>query len=712
MITRRFLLPRFSAAALLVPVLAGSAKPADKPPTAAEQAAALMAVRDYALNYAKHAPDYIANQTMAEKNTTYSVEGDAQQYRTIEAQVGVLDHQEVGIVGTIDGGSANVDVPKALAQFFALGEFGGLLARIFTPQTGTEVRYARVVTKNGKRMYEFSYRVPKARGYAIPDGKNTLVMAIKGSVFADFDTKAIVRVEMQSVDLPAEASYRSVDLKLNYKPTRVADQEFTAPSDFEVTAQLLIGEVKLTAEYGDYRGLTADTARKFRSAGPPAETLPAFASPPPENATLEFNDLMTYDVIVIGSGPGGYSAAVRAGQYGLKTAIIEKDPKLGGTCLLVGCIPTKAFLHTADVWERFQHPEEDGIHCENPRLDFPLVLERKNKIVDKHSKGVEYLMKKNKVDWIKGYGRLAGPGRVEVTGRRAHADPRNPRRCAGDRFGSPHAPRPPARCPAHPHQHRNSGPDRRCPQSLAILGAGAVGVEFASCFQRFGSKVSVFEMLPRIVPVEDEEVSKELRAASRRPASASKPARAVGQHPEDRFRRALQRRRWTTEKPKQWKPKRCWSPWDASPTRKTSASKAPRVELDRGFIKVDEIQRTGEPGVYAIGDIVAGTPQLAHVATAEGMVAMAHIAGKPATPINKNRIPGAHLHRARHRQRRTDRSAGARQGLQGQDRQVPVPGQQQGVASWASTTASSRSSPMKSTAKFWASTSSARRRLS
>src|SRR5262249_11391241 len=123
---------------------------------------------------------------------------------------------------------------------------------------------------------------------------------------------------------------------------------------------------------------------------------------------------MSYDVIVIGSGPGGYSAAVRAGQYGLKTAIIEKDAMLGGTCLHVGCIPTKAFLHTADVWERFLHSVEEGIHCETPRLDFPLVSDRKNKIVFKHAKGVEFLMKKNKVDWIKGFGRLAGSGRVEV----------------------------------------------------------------------------------------------------------------------------------------------------------------------------------------------------------------------------------------------------------------------------------------------------------
>src|SRR5450631_2912317 len=123
---------------------------------------------------------------------------------------------------------------------------------------------------------------------------------------------------------------------------------------------------------------------------------------------------MTYDLIVIGSGPGGYSAAVRAGQYGLKTAIIEKDTKLGGTCLHVGCIPTKALLHAADVWAHLLHEAGDeGILCDNPRLDFGRVGDRKNKIVSKHAKGVEFLLKKNKVDWIGGRGRLAGPGKIE-----------------------------------------------------------------------------------------------------------------------------------------------------------------------------------------------------------------------------------------------------------------------------------------------------------
>src|SRR5579875_2650988 len=133
-------------------------------------------------------------------------------------------------------------------------------------------------------------------------------------------------------------------------------------------------------------------------------------------ATLEAK--MTYDVVVIGSGPGGYSTAVRAGQYGLKTALIEKQSRLGGTCLLVGCIPTKALLHTADVWDYFKHPEAQGIQCKDPQLNYGQVLERKNKIVTKHSKGIEFLMRKNKVDVIKGSARLLGGGRIEISGDR------------------------------------------------------------------------------------------------------------------------------------------------------------------------------------------------------------------------------------------------------------------------------------------------------
>ena len=348
---------------------------------------------------------------------------------------------------------------------------------------------------------------------------------------------------------------------------------------------------------------------------------------------------MTYDVIIIGSGPGGYSAAIRAGQYGLKTALIEKDPKLGGTCLHVGCIPTKSLLHTAEVWERVVHAEAEGIHCENARLNYPKVIERKNGIVGKHAKGIEFLLKKNKVDWIKGYGRLAGPGKVEVQGEggRQILEAKNIVIATGS--------------VARMLPGLTPDPQKiltnieilnltEVPKTLAVLGAGAVGVEFASCFNRFGTKGSVFEMLPRLVPVEDEEVSKDLgRVFKKQGIRVETGARvenvertATGV----KFQAVLANGLTETVEA------------DAllvavgrKPNTENIGIEGTKVETDRGFIKVDPYQRTGEPGVYAIGDVVAGTPQLAHVATAEGMVAIAHIAGKEATPIRKDRIPGA-----------------------------------------------------------------------
>jgi dihydrolipoamide dehydrogenase len=348
---------------------------------------------------------------------------------------------------------------------------------------------------------------------------------------------------------------------------------------------------------------------------------------------------MTYDVVILGSGPGGYSAAVRAGQYGLKTAIIEKDAKLGGTCLLVGCIPTKAFLHTADVWEHFLRPEEDGIHCENARLDFGLVGDRKNKIVSKHAKGVEFLMKKNKVDLIRGYGRLAGPGKIEVTSEAGKqiVEAKNIILATGSEARMLPGLQPDAQRILTNIEILNL---REVPKSLAILGAGAVGVEFASCFQRFGSKVSIFEMLPRVVPVEDEEVSKELERAFKKSGirieTGAKAENIQRTETGVRFTATL-----ADGKQETVEAEALLVAIGRKPNTENIGLEGTRVQLDRGFVKVDAFQRTGEPGVYAIGDIVAGTPQLAHVATAEGMVAIANIAGKPATPINKNRIPGA-----------------------------------------------------------------------
>lgn len=348
---------------------------------------------------------------------------------------------------------------------------------------------------------------------------------------------------------------------------------------------------------------------------------------------------MTYDVIIIGSGPGGYSAAVRAGQYGLKTALIEKDNKLGGTCLHVGCIPTKSLLHTADVWEHFKHPEKDGIKCKDPELDFKAVNDRKNGIVTKHAKGVEFLMKKNKVDVIRGFGKLKGPGKVEVTSDKGTQilETKNVILATGSEARMLPGLKPDAERILTNIEILNL---TTIPKSLLVIGAGAVGVEFASIFNRFGSKVTVLEMLPRIVPVEDEEVSKELERVFKK-AGIRVDTGAKAENIEKTATGVKLKATLSNGKTEDLEAEALLVAVGRKPLTDNLGLEGTKVELDRGFVKVDGMQRTGEPGVYAIGDIVAGTPQLAHVATMEGMVAVANIAGKPARPLNRNRIPGA-----------------------------------------------------------------------
>ena len=352
---------------------------------------------------------------------------------------------------------------------------------------------------------------------------------------------------------------------------------------------------------------------------------------------------MTYDLIVIGSGPGGYSAAIRASQYGLKTAIVEKDPKLGGTCLHVGCIPTKSLLHTADVWGHFVHSDQEGISCDNPRIDYAKVLDRKNKIVAKHAKGVEFLMKKNKIDWIKGYGAVmprAANGFVPVEVR------------SGDSVQTLETKNVIIATGSGARMLPGLEPDSMTiltnieildlpaiPKTMIIIGAGAVGVEFASIFNRFGTKVTILEMLPRLVPVEDEEVSKELeryfKKTGIRCETGAKADNITKTESGVRLCAAL-----SNGKREDMEAETLLVAVGRKPNTENIGLERLKVELDRGFIKVDENQMTGESGVYAIGDVVGGTPQLAHVASMEGMVAAAHMAGKRAKPVNRNRIPG------------------------------------------------------------------------
>jgi dihydrolipoamide dehydrogenase len=347
---------------------------------------------------------------------------------------------------------------------------------------------------------------------------------------------------------------------------------------------------------------------------------------------------MSYDLIVIGSGPGGYSAAIRAGQFGLKTALIEKSTYLGGTCLHVGCVPTKALLHTAEVWDYFTNPAAQGITCQDPRLDFAKVLERKNKIVASHAKGIEFLMKKQKVEVLHGCARLLGGGKAELlsgNGERT-LEARNIILATGSE----------ARLiPGVEADQRTIVTNveilarQEVPKSLTVIGGGAVGVEFASIFRRFGSQVTVFEMLPHLVPVEDEDVSKELeRQFKKQQITCETGARVLEvKRTEAGVELKVQLANGKTEN---YASEVLLVAVGRKPVTEGVGLENTRAELDRGFVKVNGFQQTGEPGLYAIGDIVAGTPQLAHVATAEGMIAVGHIAGKSVTPIRKNRIPG------------------------------------------------------------------------
>ncbi|HUG81032.1 MAG TPA: dihydrolipoyl dehydrogenase [Bryobacterales bacterium] len=348
---------------------------------------------------------------------------------------------------------------------------------------------------------------------------------------------------------------------------------------------------------------------------------------------------MDYDLLIIGSGPGGYVAAVRAGQYGLKVGVIEKDDKLGGTCLHVGCVPTKALLHNAELYENALHGEEWGIKHKGIELDFGRVNERKSEIVSKHAAGIEFLFKKHKVDRIRGFGRLLGSGKVEV----AEGDQRRTLSAKNIILASGSVARMLPGLEADPKRILTNIEIldlKQVPKSLAIIGAGAVGVEFASIFRSFGSEVTILEMLPRLVPVEDEEISKELARAFRKKgiqlelgAKVDKVTNSRGGVDLDYLDAQGEKKKLSAEK--------LLVAIGRKPNTEKVGIENTKIEMDRDFVVTDKWMRTAEQGVYAIGDIVAGTPQLAHTAQMEGLVAAARIAGKPVEPINYLQNPGA-----------------------------------------------------------------------
>ena len=352
-----------------------------------------------------------------------------------------------------------------------------------------------------------------------------------------------------------------------------------------------------------------------------------------------------YDVAIIGSGPGGYTAAIRGGEYGLKVALIEKDARLGGTCLQVGCIPTKSLLFDAEIYDHFKAAKEHGIeNVEGMKVNWGTIQERKNKIVTKHTKGLEFLMRKNKVTVVPGYGRLTGPVKnglldIEVTGgdgKKSKLQAKNAIIATGSQARMLPGLKPDSTILSNIEILSLE----TIPKSLIIIGSGAVGVEFASIHKSYNTDVTVIEALPRLVPVEDEDVSKELLRVYKK--------RGINCHLGAKVEKVEKTKTgatvtFTTADGKQQtlEAEKVLIAVGRAPQTDDVGLDKTKIKADRGFIPTNEWMQTVEPCIYAIGDIVVGMPQLAHVASMQGMVTVAKIAGKYARPVKRNLIPGA-----------------------------------------------------------------------
>jgi len=350
-----------------------------------------------------------------------------------------------------------------------------------------------------------------------------------------------------------------------------------------------------------------------------------------------------YDVAIIGSGPAGYTAAIRAGQLGLKAALIEKDSVLGGTCLHVGCIPTKALLFNAEVFDHVKDGPALGLeNTAGVTLNWGSIQKRKQGIVDKHTKGLQFLMKKNKVTVIEGYGKLTGPAKggihtVEVEGKNGKSTVSAKALILST--GSVARMLPGLKADDRILSNIEVLSLDAIPKSLIVIGSGAVGVEFASIYKSFGTEVTILEMLPRYVPVEDEEVSKELmRVYRKRGINGFVNAKVESV---ERTKDGVAVTFTVDGKQQKLEADKVLIAVGRAPRTENVGIEKTKIEVERGFVKVDKFMRTAEPGIYAIGDIAMGYPQLAHAGAMEGIVAVTHIAGKPAKPVNPLRIPNA-----------------------------------------------------------------------
>lgn len=341
-----------------------------------------------------------------------------------------------------------------------------------------------------------------------------------------------------------------------------------------------------------------------------------------------------YDLVVIGSGPGGYVAAARASSLGLKTAIVEKDPALGGTCLHRGCIPTKALLHAADTYDEVKHGAHIGIKTSGVEVDWTEIQKYKDRVVNTNAGGVAHLMKSKKVDVYTGFGSLKDKNTVNVShnGKNETLSAKNIMLAVGSK---------PRSLPNTDASPRILNSDtilglKQIPGSLTVIGGGVIGIEFASIFARFGTKVKVIESMPQILGMADADCAKELRAQLEK--------QGVSFHTNAKVEKVSNKSEQAHV---------LFSEGGASiqvdsdyvlvsigriPLTEGLGLEKTKVELDRGFIGVDGFMKTKEPNIYAIGDCV-NTPWLAHVASKEGVIAAEHMAGLKPVSFNYDQTP-------------------------------------------------------------------------
>ncbi len=346
---------------------------------------------------------------------------------------------------------------------------------------------------------------------------------------------------------------------------------------------------------------------------------------------------MKYDLIVLGSGPGGYVAAIRASQLGMKVGVVEKE-ELGGVCLNWGCIPTKALLKSAQVFKYLQHAADYGVKIDSePKPDMPAMVKRSRNVADGMSKGIQYLFKKNKIDHIPGHGKVMPGKKVAVTGedgKTTEHEANNILIATGARsreldnlkqdgkkvFG-----------------YRKAMTLEKQPESMVVVGSGAIGAEFAYFYAAIGTKVTLIEFMPNVLPLEDEEVSKQLERSFKKAKIKVMTSSSV-----ESVETSGKKCKLTVKTKKGEETLEAdvvLSAVGITPNTEDIGLEETGIDTEKGQIKVDDFYRTNVEGVYAIGDVIAG-PALAHVASAEGIICVEKIAGKNPEPMDYNNIPG------------------------------------------------------------------------